>query len=224
MSDNNPNGQAASAPDVKAEINELKSKMEATQKELLAAVAALKKPAPAPVEAEEDLETQLYSNPKAALARVMEQTKKETLAEVARASAYQQRVGNTIASLQNEYPELADTSSELAKKAIANFNALSDEDKQSPMAYKLAVREAADEIGLKPKSKRPVVEDSWESGDGYTRSSRRPASNKLDPASKEWAELLGLEVTEDVEKRLIERSKRDFKKFQPPVDVRRGKK
>jgi hypothetical protein len=143
---------------------------------------------------------------------------------VSRASAYQQRVGNTIASLQNEYPELGDTSSELAKKAIANFNALSDEDKQSPMAYKLAVREAADEIGLKPKSKRPVVEESWESGDGYTRGSRRAPANKLDPASKEWAELLGLEVTEDVEKRLIERAKRDYRKYQPPTEIKRAKK
>jgi hypothetical protein len=223
MSEQQSNGQAASNDEsLKAEISELKNTFQKQQSELMASIQSLKaKPAPAPVE--EDVEAQLYTNPKAVLERFKQEAKQEALQAIGQYNQTESKRVNTLSALQNDFPELADTSHPLTKEALQIWNALPEEDKSSPMSYRVAVREAAENQGLKPKSKRPVVDEDTMSG-GYSGSRGRTRVTKIDQATAEWGELLGLDMEDaGVKERLLARSQREFGKYGQPTAIK-GKK
>lgn len=170
---------------------------------------------------EDDLEELWYKDPAAAARKIEERATKAIEAKLAKAQEQQSRQNATIQALVRDYPELNDESHPLTKKAIEIYMSMDDADKVSPAAYRLAVKEAAYELGVKPLKKRTDDEiDSFSvsSSLGSSRGSSRRGSGKeeLDPKTIAFAQMMGLDVTnpKTIES-LKQRAKRsNWNKFQ----------
>jgi hypothetical protein len=198
---------------LKSEIAELKS---ATSVLVEALSRTAQKPAAA-AKSEESLTDLMYSDPER-YAQIIEE---RAVGRVAKQQEAQMRTQQVIGELHNEFPELNDTQSPLTKKAVEIYSSLSDEEKRSTTSYKLAVKEAAAELGVKPRSKR-TDEENFSSGSYSSGGTRRPKADKLDPGVIAWAERLGVDHTDpDVRSRLIERSKRKWSSYQKPISTKK---
>lgn len=186
----------------KQEINRKLTNQESTIKELanankalLEKLSALTTPK-APVQ-EDDMDKIWYDDPKKAAARIKEQTKAEMMAEYRQDQEIQRRTQSTLAALVNDYPELNDQSSELTRKAVEYYNSLPESEKSSPSAYKLAVKDAASDLGLLPIKKRSQSDmDAFtaSSASGYASAQSRNSGKKedVDPRTIAFAKLVGL--------------------------------
>lgn len=106
---------------------------------------------------------------------------------------------STIQALANDFPEITDPNHELTKKAVEIYGSLSAEDKKSPVAYRAAVREAAMELNMVPKSKREQYEDDVSirgTGNSRVRGEQRKerASKDIDAETEEFARLVGVNI------------------------------
>lgn len=213
--------------------SKLDSVMAATQK-MMDQLAALTAPPIQQNNSKEEREALRYSDPaKHDQLLIQEAAQAATLAMSQSINAQQQqqqRIQNVIADVGAEYPELADVHSDLTKKAVEIYTAMTPEEKTNPISYKLAAREAAGELGIKPKSKRTEDEVYMSSGfGGGGDAPRRPKGNstKLDPAVEAWGHALGLDMDDtELKKRLIERSNRNWSSREEPIKVitKKGKK
>lgn len=164
--------------------------------------------APKP-QATEDLNTLMYSDPARFAQLIEERAEARVMARVNNQNASMGATNNTLQQLTNDYPELQDHESALSKKAASIFASMDEEDRKRPMALRLAVKEAASEMEIKPRSKRPV--ESFAAGNnGYGAQRRREPSNKISEETKMVAELLELDISDPaVNARMLERAKRD---------------
>lgn len=166
------------------------------------------KAAPAP-QKQVSMSDLLYSNPEE-YARIIEERAME---RVAAQQQRAQKVNGVISQLAQEFPELSDNNSSLTKRAVEIYNSLPPEEKQSSLSYRLAVKDAADELGLKPKSKRPVDDEPSFGSSGRSAPRRK---DKLNPMTEVWATALGLDPSDPkVKARLVERQNRDWHKPKP---------
>lgn len=130
------------------------------------------------------------------------------------AQAKQQAV---IGSLVAEFPELSSADHDLTKRAVEIHNTLSDEERANPaVAYKLAVQNAAIELGIRPKSKRTQSSEDFSLGSSSgPRPGRKPAGSDIDPNTEAFAQMLGLNTSDPkVKERLKARSKRQYGKWE----------
>lgn len=235
MTDQNEGGNAgdSGAPDpiaqLKAESNRKLDGLKSEIGELKAATSVLvealqrtqTKPA-AKAEAKEDLSDLLYSDPERYAQIMEERAEARIMGRLSKQQEAQQRTQAVLGELAAEYPEINDMHSPLTKKAVELYNALPDNERNSPISYKLAVKEAAAELGVKPRSKRADTDDFV--GGGNARGSdgqRRAKKDTLDPGTRRWAEVLNVELTPEVEARLIERSKRKWSTYQRPLTTKK---
>jgi len=227
--------KAPDAPKSESEINNLKQEMSRklgnyesklnelaqTNQALLQKLSQLTQPKPISVKTDDDdMDKLWYDDPRKAAAKIKEQTKAEIMAEYQKDQEIKAKTQSTLATLVNDYPELNDATSDLTKRAVELYNAMSDAEKTSPVAYKAAVREAASDLGILPVKKRVVSDDDSFSGSSSatTRSDGRRSSKKddLDPRTIAFAKLVGLKIEDDnVKSRVKERAKRtDWNKYQ----------
>jgi hypothetical protein len=133
----------------------------------------------------------------------------------------QQRGQQVLAQLAADYPELSDGTSDLSRMAVAQFQQLSPSVRASADGYRLAVREAASQLGLLPNSKRGRNDSQRRSdseftglaggGSGSARSSQeKRKSQELDPGVAEAARVFGLDLSDP--KRLDSLKKRTNRK------------
>lgn len=164
-------------------------------------------------QSEENLEDLAYTNPKLYAAKVAERAKKEALNAVNQTFAEQQKTNTVLTQLAAEYPELADNNSDLTRKAVEIYKSMSDSERSSPIAYKVAVRDAAADLGVLPKGKRSKSSTNEpnisSSSVANNLSSKAPTSGKISEQTLEIAALMGLDVSnKDVVKNLEKRSQR----------------
>lgn len=189
---------AASITNLKGEFDRKIGNLEKTNQNILATLQSLVKPAPKPkADPSQDLDKLIYDDPKEYTRRVKEMAKNETMAELSAQNTKTNKVNNVIAGLYADFPELQDVNHDLTKKAVEIYEKFTEEEKQSPLSYKLAVKDAAEELGVQPKKKRAVVEDddnfSLGGGSAGTRTTKTK-SEKLDPRTIEFAKLMGLDT------------------------------
>lgn len=107
----------------------------------------------------------------------------------------------TVSRITGEYPEFLDQNSDVYRLAVQKQSALAPSLQNTPDGIKIAMYEAASEVGLLPKSKRQstsnddnddFVQSGGSSSAGRTRT--REKSDKIDPKTVEWARLLGVPV------------------------------
>lgn len=217
MSDENKPGDGSAPPvdeikNLKAEFARKFENTNAQLQEVLNTLKSQAKPAAPAKDDSEDLEAQLYSNPKAFVENVTNKVRAEVSKEVNMSQAKQAKFQQTVNAILQEFPEAANESSPLMQRAREIFGTLAEEDRQSPLAMKSAVAEAAAEIGLKPKSKREASADeafSLGSGSGSRAegSSRRQKSGELDERTKMFALAVGLDLDSPKNKESAERIK-----------------
>lgn len=194
--------------------------MKAQNDELLKRLEALSKPAQAPTSTQEDLSELIYKDPQRYAEIITERATKQAEARISGTLQSQARTQQTLSQLAAEFPELADQNHDLTKKAVEIYSAMSDEDKASPLSYRAAVKEAAMDLGIKPKSKRSVDDEPVHGGSGG--GGAAPRKPKLDKATLELAERLGLDVSDaKVRDRLAERAQRNWMQYAPPIPVKR---
>lgn len=209
---NTPAGEQNADPlkNVKSEfdrkIGNVDQKLDQTNKTLAGLVSQLQQIAkttpaatstkPAPT-IQKEIEDNWYDNPAKAVNLIKEETKNELRKEFVDANAIQQKTTNTLNTLVKDFPELADQDHEFTKRAVQIYAEMPEDEKTSPAAYKAAVREAALEMGVKPRSKRTEEEmDDFSLRSGGNYSSRNEGGarrrNTLDPAVAAFAKLVGI--------------------------------
>lgn len=207
MSDPTKSGEAAVDPlvNIKAEFDrkltntetELKKTNDLLKTLLQNQTAAAAKPAmgksqPPPLSDDDELATAWYRDEKKAASIVKKQAVDETLQILDRRDEAMNKRAKVIQDIQSEFPETYDQSHPLVLKANEYFAGYSDEEKATPSAMKLAIKEAALELGIKPRSKRTDADDTAFSFSGYS-PSRPPAPRKQSTGiSAETAELARL--------------------------------
>lgn len=149
-----------------------------------------------------------YDDPSKAAQIIEERTAQKIRKEYQEQQKVQAKTNQVLNQLVYDYPELQNDATDLSKKAVQIYMGLDDEEKKSPVAYKYAVKEAAETLGIKPRSKR-TDDDSFSVSSG---SSAQPAKasksqkGKLAAETVAFAKLVGLntddpKVMERIEKR-----------------------
>ena len=156
-----------------------------------------------------DLEDLAYKDPKAYARKIREQARNEA-AQLVDARLNQNNANNAVLSqLGSEYPELNDANSELTLRSVEIYKRMSQADRNSSMAYKTAVRDAAADLGILPKGKRKVASGEGpdiSSGNSSSQAagSAQPKSKNLDSKTLAFAKLIGLDTSD---KKTVERLK-----------------
>lgn len=142
-----------------------------------------------------------YDNPEEAAQVVVNEATSRMRHDLQVERQAEQKKQTVIQSLYREYPELQDFDHPMTLKAVELFDKLPDEEKSHPMAYRLAVKEAAEELDIKPKAKRKKDdnEDFSLSTSGTDREGRKGSrrSDRLDEKTIDFARLVGLDVDDD---------------------------
>jgi hypothetical protein len=196
---------------LKSEFNRKIDNLAETNKQLLNQLNNMAKtlvPPKKPETPQAAKKVSVYEDEEAYARSIKEETKAELREEIQRANQLSSKQQTTIASLVKDFPELNDGESDLAKKAIEIFNAMPEDERNSPVAYKAAVKEAALDLDIKPKSKRKPV-DSDDEAFTLSSSSRRDnprdgGQKKVDRRTALFAEALGVDVKK-VESRINKR-------------------
>lgn len=132
------------------------------------------------------------------------------------------RQNQILGQLYTAYPELADVNNDLTKRALEIYNALPKEDRTSPISYKVAVQDAAEELGVLPMTKRK--NDESEDADFVMGGGQRQTLNKkkgtgeLPAEMLEFAAHLGLDVSDEKVVNSIKsnhRNSQDWQRYQP---------
>ncbi len=198
---------ASKQPDLAKLLTDNFSKLEGTLKNLESRVARVETPAEKKqskqVDEDDDLETLILSDPKKAVSKIKNQVKEEIMGSVSQQETVKVNFNNKFVALQNEFPEISDTSSDLHKRA-KEIMSESANGQYDSVALELAVRRAAAEKGLQPmtyrKKSRDDDSDDGEylggGGSGYSgsQSNRKNRSDKLPAATLAFAELVGMDV------------------------------
>jgi len=128
------------------------------------------------------------------------------------------KTNQILASLTQDFPELTSGDHELTKRAVEIHNSMSPDEKANPaVAYKLAVQNAALELGIRPKSKRSSESGGDFSLSGSGSGQRRSQGGKkdLDPATEQFAQLMGLDTSDPkVRERIKQRANRAYTKWE----------
>lgn len=223
MSDQTKPDESNSAEDlknVKAEFNRkltnietnLKQSNDALMTQLQQiAVAYQSQQKPKQEEVDKTLETLYYDNPTAYAQKVAERAANEAEARAQKQidsfRAQEVKRSELLNKLIAEYPELANSSHELTQKAIETYNSLPEEERNSPVAYRLAVKEAASDLGIRPKAKRKESEEEEDGfvfqSSGYT-SKKEGKKGRVDARTADFAKLMGIDISKDDVKKKIE--------------------
>ena len=221
MSENDVNSKDTSAPEVKGDdlIKNLKSEMdrkltnfqETLRSTTEALTAKLETLAPARVPAaptKKSFRDKFYEDEDAAVEDLKAEIRQEMMGTLDERSRHTE----TISRLYNEFPELADGEAPLTKEAVKIFKNLSKDEQKNPNAYRVAVLEAATELGVQPMKKRkPKETDDFTGGSGQGGSSKR---NAVASDTLEFARAMGLDVEDPkVVDRLKTHSKRSYSTY-----------
>jgi hypothetical protein len=192
-----PNPANDEIKNLKAEMSRKMSNLEATNAKLMEQLQSLVRPAASEPKAEKPIKDLIWDDPEAALAIVEERAEKRVMSKVEKAQKEQQRQQATLSALVSEFPELGYADHDLTRTAVEKYNALSDDEKLSPVAYKAAVNEAALELGIKPKSRRKETDDDSYTVGSSGRSTPAPKKEKLSQDTIAFAQAMGLNVNDE---------------------------
>lgn len=126
----------------------------------------------------------------------------------------------TRSELVRQYPELADPKSGFSKLILDEYNKLgADQQKDDNHISALVYRKAA-ELGLKPSQFRENADDETfslgsEGGPEVRNRKRRENQGNIDPEMEQWAELVGIDLSDKDQKEKLERfaKRKNWNKF-----------
>lgn len=184
----------------KAEFDRKTANLEASNKQLQDQILALTqqmKPAP---KNEPIKKVSVFEDEDAFAARISSETEARINKNIEAQNEKNRRMQTVSTQLVADYPELADKSSPLMKKADELFRALPDDERAHPYAMKLAVQEAAAELDMKPFSKRTRADqedpDTFQIGGGSGAAvNKKKGPRDLSAEQETLAQLLGIDIS-----------------------------
>lgn len=143
----------------------------------------------------------LYEDPDAAVALIEQQTEERITKKLDERHQSEYKRNTVLAEITSEFPEVSDAANPLTAKANEIFQKMAPEDRDNPISMKMAVAQAALELGVAPKSKRKAQQDEDDSfslggGQRSERGGNRRKKDDLPQETLEVAALMGLN-TED---------------------------
>lgn len=181
-----------------------------TQSQLEAILAEVQRsmaPKEPPRKADKDL---IYEDPEKYARQIREDAVREATETVTKQYQASQAVQSAVASLQSQYPEFAQDGSEASKLAVEKAGRLPAKLKGTAEGARLAMLEAAQELGLVMSSKRRTNVSQEEPVTGNrsstTSSQARKPTGKVDEKTKAFAELLGLDFNDPKQVALLEKA------------------
>lgn len=157
----------------------------------------------------EDFSQLIYDNPQKYADIIQQRAEEKVMAKIAQSNAAQQKQTNVLSQLVSDYPELSDANNNLTKRAVELHGTMPEDERNHPLSYKVAVKDAAAEQGIKPRSQRtPTENDSFTlSSDSGTKT--RQSGGMTDEGIFKVAEAFGMDINnEDVKARLKKRAER----------------
>jgi chromosome segregation ATPase len=146
----------------------------------------------------ENLGDLIYDDPNRAAQILKEQAKAEIQKELATKEALQQKQTKVLSDIMQEFPEVSNATHPLTKRTVEIYNKMPEEDRQSPMSYKVAVMEAAAELGINPSSQRDGDDlDSFTvsgSSSDVSTNKHSKVDKTADDAMLKFASIMGLNV------------------------------
>lgn len=140
----------------------------------------------------------VFDDEEAYAARIKAEAAAEIEAKIAAQQARTARYQAVSSGLVSEFPELSDAKSELMVKAQELFKGYSEEERNSPLAMKAAVYDAAEALDIRPVSKRsPKGNDSFTlgSGSGAGSLNRNTGKGDLTAEQEMMGRLLGIDTS-----------------------------
>lgn len=147
--------------------------------------------------ADKEIDDLWYDNPgKAAevIENRAEQKALQKFREEQRAVNEQQAI---IAQMVSEYPDVSDKNSKLHKRAIEIYNKMSDSDKASPLSTKVAILDAAAELGVSSKSSNPGNTDDFTLSSSGSATKPAIREGQVNDNTLEFARIMGLDVNDE---------------------------
>jgi len=155
----------------------------------------------------------MYEDPEAYANLIAANAAKEASAKLETYNNEQQERTNTMVQLTQAYPELNQADSELVKKTLNILGAFPANQQQNPANYKVAVYQAASELGMQPaKYRNNKSKETFALGSGgkTNQSNEEGEFEGIDPMTIEWAKALGVNLDDpkrvDSLKKAAERS------------------
>jgi hypothetical protein len=191
---------------LKAEMDRKLDNLAAQNAQLQQFLASLNQPAPAAQAPTKKVS--VFEDEEAYAKRVADETEARIMKRLDSQAAETNKKQAQIQNLVNDYPELSDSNSEMARKAVEIYNSMTAEEQNSTTAYRAAVKEAAADLGLKPKAKRTTGDDGFTLGGGGT-TPRAPKKETLNPDLVDLAAKFGVKLTPEVKERLSKKHGRN---------------
>lgn len=215
---------------IKAEMerkfSNITKQLQTQNEQLMQAITQVATPKKAPqkeAEVSEDLVDLMYSDPGAYARRIAEMATSAATKQVSAQVNRSNEVNTTLQRMVSEYPELNDQGSEMYQKAIEIYNTLSEDEKQSASGVKLAIREAAADLGVVPVSKRRRSEDDDFNFGGNVSDNKGSANNKrkqrdevkVSEDTLAFAQLLGRNIDDPKVKAGLEKAskRKDYGRY-----------
>lgn len=192
-------------------ITNLQSENKAQLDQMAAILAEVQKSLQPKAEPRKSAKELIFDDPESLLADVEERATRRATEAVTQQYQASQAVQLAVSSLQVQYPEFSQDGSEAAILAVAKAAKLPAKLKGTAEGARLAMLEAAQELGLMPQSKRQKSESKNEEPIGSRSSNgaanRKPASNtKVDDKTRAVAELLGLDFNDPKQVAALEKA------------------
>lgn len=182
----------------------LEAKLAATNEQLAAMIAqvqaSLTQSKPAPAASAKSARDLLYDSPDEFVQQVTEQATAKAQAEVRRSQEMQSAMQTAIMDISAKYPEFSQAGSEAAQKAVELGSKLPSHLRGTAEGAKIAMLEAAAELGLVPQSKRaksPSSDDAAVGGGSRSTSTSTKAKSKIDDSVIIMGKLLGVDYEAD---------------------------
>ncbi len=151
----------------------------------------------APAKSLKDL---MYDDPEAFAEHIAQRADRVADEKINRTVQANQATQNVVFEMQNKFPEFAQSGSEAAKMALEKAQAVPQHLRGTPEGIRLAMQEAALELGLVPASKRRSSNNDDFSVSGQSsRGGNRSSSGKKDipEDTMTWARLLDPSIEGD---------------------------
>lgn len=176
---------------LKAEFNR---KLDNQNTQLQSILEALNKQS-APAPKLESKKVSVFEDEDAYASRIKHEAVQEAKREIAQQNAVVTKHQTVVAKIMNDYPEVQDNESALMRRSREIFASYDSDEQASPIAMKTAVAEAASELGIKPRAKRPVTDEYVASSSG-SGSSGRKKDPEVSNQTLEFARIMGLDVSD----------------------------
>lgn len=162
----------------------------------------------------------IFDDPDKALSIMTEKITQGVMGAVHQTKDIESKRTMVINELYGDYPELSNPKDPLTKKALEHFQSMSKSEQAHPMSSKIAVYDAAKELGILPKNARKDDgDDDMGNKDDFslsnahnkrkTKKENEGGGGELDPKTVEFARLIGLDVND---KKVIENMKKHTKR------------